>query len=358
MMLHDSEFSKFAVEPASSEGETGVAVRAAPASLDGVSGMAGAGEEEGEGVAEVVELVEVGGAAGLAIEDGDGLEGDEDDVGCVGTGPGDGILGPLREKVDVGAGYVEFATLNGIGVEFAGANGVTVVEERVIAPADVEAVVVAVSVGEKRYGGEIGEDEGARECKGDGDRMRVPEDRVGFGAGSDSGADCERGDDRNVFEVGAPPEHSGGERSAADGGAGLQAECGGGPRWSVDHGGDAETGDVLELEEAVDEGVQKSVAVAVEDADGEELGRVEDDIDNVGGAEGGPHHVEPVPVIEGVGRLTKAVARGGIPIWIPVADTGVGEAGPPRARMARKACCSKEASWRDRMCMAALLRRC
>ena len=156
--------------------------------LDGVGGAAGACEEEGESVAKEAELVEVRGAVGLAIEEGDGLEGDEDDVGCVGrakqsavqsvlvpsgnrgpgfawclahwlgtvagplslpTGPGDGILRPLTEEVGMGAGYVKFAALDGVGCEFAGADGVAVVEEIVIAPADVEAVVVVVPVDEE-----------------------------------------------------------------------------------------------------------------------------------------------------------------------------------------------------------------
>ena len=44
---------------------------------------------------------------------------------------------------------------------------------------------------------------------------------------------------------------------------------------------------------------------------------------DVGGVEAGPHHVAPVSVVKGIGGLTEAVARGGIPIWIPVANTGV-----------------------------------
>ena len=117
-------------------------------------------------MAEVGELVEVVGAVGLAIEEGDGLEGDEDNVGCVGrakqsavhsvlvpsvnrgpgfawclahwlgtvalplslpTCPGDGIIRPFAEEVGVGAGNMELATLDGVGCDFAGAAGVAVI---------------------------------------------------------------------------------------------------------------------------------------------------------------------------------------------------------------------------------------
>ena len=137
------------MESATCQGEVWITDGAAPVALDGVGGAAGACEEEGESVAKVVELVEVRGAVGLAIEEGDGLEENENDVGCVGAGPGDGILRPLTEEVGVGAGYVKFAALHGVGCEFAGADGVAVVEEIVIAPADVEAVVVVVPVDEE-----------------------------------------------------------------------------------------------------------------------------------------------------------------------------------------------------------------
>ena len=140
-------------ESAACEGEGGVAEGAAPVALDGVGGTAGTSQEEGEGVSEGVELVEVDVPRGLAVEEGDGLEGDEDDIGCVGAGPGDGILGPLAEEVGVGAGDVELATLDGVGCVFAGADGVAVIEEEVIAPAHVEAVVAVVSVDEEGHGG-------------------------------------------------------------------------------------------------------------------------------------------------------------------------------------------------------------
>lgn len=41
---------------------------------------------------------------------------------------------------------------------------------------------------------------------------------------------------------------------------------------------------------------------------------------------GWPASRAPISAVEGMGELTKAVARGGIPIWSPVADTGAGEA--------------------------------
>ena len=63
---------------------------------------------------------------------------------------------------------------------------------------------------------------------------------------------------------------------AADGGAGLQAQLGGWPGRSVNHGGDAETGDVLLFEKAIDECVQEGVVVTEEDADGEESGGAEE----------------------------------------------------------------------------------
>ena len=50
-------------------------------------------------MAEVAELAEIIGAVGLAIEEGDGLEGDEGNIRCVGAGPGDGIFRPRREEV-------------------------------------------------------------------------------------------------------------------------------------------------------------------------------------------------------------------------------------------------------------------
>ncbi len=42
---------------------------------------------------------------------------------------------------------------------------------------------------------------------------------------------------------------------------GLEAQLGGGPRGSVDHGSDAPAGDVMLLEKVMNEGVQKGVAV-------------------------------------------------------------------------------------------------
>lgn len=90
--------------------------------------------------------------------------------------------------------------------------------------------------------------------------MRVPGD--GVGTGGEAEAVVEGGRGRGVLEAGcSPAEDSCGEGAAADGGAGLQAQLAGGPGGSVNHGGDAETGDVMLLEEAVDEGVQEGVAI-------------------------------------------------------------------------------------------------
>ena len=225
----------------------------------------------------------------------------------------------------MGAVNVELATLDGVGCEFAGADGVAVVEEVVLAPAHVEALVVVVSVDEEGKWGEIDPEEGAREGEGDGDGVGVPGDWVGVGAWGEAKADVECGVGSAVFEVGLSVDDSGGEGVAADGGAGLQAQLGGWPGRSVNHGGDAETGDVLLFEKAIDECVQEGVVVTEEDADGEEPGGVEDYIDDVGGGEGEPHDVEPVPVIPGSGGFAVAVA-GGRPAGIPMADTGVGEA--------------------------------
>ena len=58
----------------------------------------------------------------------------------MGTSPGDGILGPLAEEVEVRAFVLELATMEGVGVEVAGADLVVVAEEGEFAPA--EAVVV------------------------------------------------------------------------------------------------------------------------------------------------------------------------------------------------------------------------
>ena len=110
---------------------------------------------------EVAELVEVDVSGGLAVEEGDGLQGDEEEIGRVGTGPGEGIFGPLTQVVDVGAGYEELASLDGVGMELAGADVVAAVKEVVIAPAHVEAVVVVVSVDEEGYGRKVDEEEGA-----------------------------------------------------------------------------------------------------------------------------------------------------------------------------------------------------
>ena len=157
-------------------------------------------------------------------------------------------------------------------------------------------------------------------CEGDGDDVWVPGD--GFGVWGEAEADIERGGGCDVFEAGCPSaEDSGGEGAAADGGAGLQAQPGGGPGRSVDHSGDDETRGVLELEEAVYEGVQQSVIVGVEDADGEEFGYVKNAVDYVGGGERCPHNVGPVPVLPGVGRFAVAAAVG-----IPVAVTSLGRA--------------------------------
>ena len=63
-----------------------------------------------------------------------------------------------------------------------------------------------------------------------------------------------------------------------------------------------------------------------------------------GGLEAGPHHVAPVSVVEGSRGSQKQWWRGRIPIWIPVADKGVGKARTATSEEARKACCSGEAS--------------
>ena len=140
------------MESATCQGELWITDGAAPVTLDGVGGATGACEEEGEGVAERLELVEVDVPKGQAVVEGDRLEGDEEEVGGVGASVGDGILGPLTEVVDVGAGDEELASLDGVGGELAGADVVAAVEEVVIAPAEVEAVVVATPVDEEWYG--------------------------------------------------------------------------------------------------------------------------------------------------------------------------------------------------------------
>ena len=102
----------------------------------------------------------------------------------------------------------------------------------------------------------------------------------------------------------------------------LQAHFGGGPGGVVDQGGDTPAGGVLEPEKVVDEGVQEMVVVTEEDADGEEPGGAEDGADAVGGGDVGPHHIESVPEVPGVGGLAVArVIR--LPIGIVAAGTGV-----------------------------------
>ena len=53
------ELGDLLAEPAASGGEKQISEGAAPVALDGVGGVAGAGEEEGEGMAKVVQLLEV-----------------------------------------------------------------------------------------------------------------------------------------------------------------------------------------------------------------------------------------------------------------------------------------------------------
>ena len=68
----------------------------------------------------------------------------------MGAGPGEVILGPFAEVVDVGAGDEELASLDSVGGELAGADVVAAVKKVVMAPAHMEAVVVVASVDEER----------------------------------------------------------------------------------------------------------------------------------------------------------------------------------------------------------------
>ena len=207
-----------------------------------------------------MELVEVDVTGGLAVEEGDGLEGDEEEIGRVGAGVGPGILGPLAEVVDVGAVEEELASLDGVGWELAGADVVGAVEEVEIAPAHVEAVVALGSVDEEGHGRQVDPEESAGELEGDGYYMGVPGD--GVGAGGEAETDVEGGRGGDVLEAGRSPAEDGcSEGAVADGGTGLEAELGGGPRGSVDDGGDAPAGDVMLLEKVMDEDVQEGVAV-------------------------------------------------------------------------------------------------
>lgn len=95
---------------------------------------------------EVAELVEVGGATGLAIGKGDGLE----EVWGLGDVVGAGVAGPFAEEVDLVARLMKFATVDSVGVEFAWTDLMTVVEEGAVARAVVEAVVVGVSQDKER----------------------------------------------------------------------------------------------------------------------------------------------------------------------------------------------------------------
>ena len=146
--LQSGECSEFFLESAACEGVGGIADGAAPVALDGVGGSPSASQQKSEGVSEVAELVEVDVPQGLAVVEGNGLEGDEEEVGRVGAGVGQGI----QEVVEVRAIEEELASLEGVGVELAGADVVAAVEEEVIAPAEVEAVVVATPVDEEWYG--------------------------------------------------------------------------------------------------------------------------------------------------------------------------------------------------------------
>ena len=116
-----------------------------PLSLDDAGGSADAGKEPGEGGAElvVVELVEVRCSTGITIAEGDGLEVDEKEIGGVGLGRGC-FLGPPPDEVGLGSSLAEDVSVNGVGVEVAWTDLVPVVEEGVVAPADVEAVLVGV----------------------------------------------------------------------------------------------------------------------------------------------------------------------------------------------------------------------
>ena len=152
--------------------------------------------------------------------------------------------------------------------------------------------------------------------------MRVPGDGVRVGVRGEAEVDGKRGGGCDVFESGALLDHSGSESATADGRAGLQAQVGGGPRRSVNHSSDAKSGDVLCFEKAVDEGVQESVGVGVEDANSKESGCVEHAVDHIGGGERGPDDVRTVPVLPGVGGFAAArVIR--LPIGIVAAGTGV-----------------------------------
>lgn len=104
--------------------------------------------------------------------------------------------------------------------------------------------------------------------------MRLPERVMGTGwecqwtgPGDEQGASPRRTASMAMaimfLRRGGPPEHSGGEGSAADEGAGCEAEAAGVLWRPIDHCTDGKAGDELEVEEAVDEGVQKSVAIAV-----------------------------------------------------------------------------------------------
>ena len=97
-------------------------------------------------------------------------------------------------------------------------------------------------------------------CQGDGNGVWAPGDVAGVGCEAET--DVEGGGGRDVLEAGcSPAEDSCGEVAGADGSAGLEAQLGGGPGGSVDHGSDAPAGDVMLLEKVMNEGVQEGVAV-------------------------------------------------------------------------------------------------
>ena len=147
--LQRVEFSELFLESAAREGVGGVADGAAPVALDGVGGSPSAGEEEGEGVAEVAELADVAEVEGCVIVEGDAQQSKEGEIGCVGTDRGDGILGPLEEEVEMATLLQVLSAMDSIGLEIAWTDLVAVIEEVVFAPADVEASILGVPAEEK-----------------------------------------------------------------------------------------------------------------------------------------------------------------------------------------------------------------
>ena len=144
--LHRSEGrqrSEFCLESAACEGEGGVADGAAPVALDGVGGSPSASQNEGEGVSEGVELIEVDGVVDEVVAEGHGGELEAVEVR--------GAVSRLHEEVEEVAFGGTLKAAWCVAVKLAGAD-LGVGEEGVAHPGEVDADVGRLGEGEEDGG--------------------------------------------------------------------------------------------------------------------------------------------------------------------------------------------------------------